>query len=55
MEEEENVPASLKLYTYLDSWKEKAIYFDTDSVIYILKCVQPSAVTFGDKLGNMTN
>jgi hypothetical protein len=35
--------------------KERAIYCDTDSVIYIQKCVQPLAVTCGDKLGNMIN
>jgi hypothetical protein len=35
--------------------KERAIYCDTDSVIYIQKCGQPPAVTYGDKLGDMTN
>jgi hypothetical protein len=35
--------------------KERAIYCDTDSVIYIQKCGQPPAVTCGDKLGDMTN
>jgi hypothetical protein len=35
--------------------KEKAIYCDTDSVIYIQKCGQPPAVTCGDKLCYMTN
>jgi hypothetical protein len=47
--------ACLKLYTYLDALKEKAIYCDTDSVIYIQKCGQPSAVMCGHKLGDMTN
>jgi len=47
--------ARLKLYTYLDSLKEGAIYCDTDSVIYIQKCGEPPAVTCGDKLGDMTN
>jgi hypothetical protein len=47
--------ARLKLYMYLDALKERAIFFDTDSVIYIQKCWQPPAVTFGDKLGDMTN
>jgi hypothetical protein len=41
--------ARLKLFTYLDALKERAIYCDTDSVIYIKKCVQPSAVTCGHK------
>ena len=47
--------ALLKLYTYLDALKEKALYCDTDSVIYIQKCGQPPAVTCGDKLGDMTS
>jgi hypothetical protein len=47
--------ARLKLYTYLDALKERAIYCDTDSVIYIQKCGQPPAMTCGDKLGDMTN
>jgi hypothetical protein len=47
--------ACLKLYTYLDVLKERAIYCDTDSVIYIQKCGQPPAVTCGDRLGDMTN
>ena len=47
--------ARLKLYTYLDSLQEKAIYCDTDSVIYIQKCGQPPCITCGDNLGGMTN
>jgi hypothetical protein len=47
--------ARLKLYTYLDALKERAIYCDTDSVIYIQKCGQPPTVTCGDKLGDITN
>jgi hypothetical protein len=70
-EEEENIPvlrhtnevisayvttrARLKLYKYLDLLKERAIYCDTDSVIYIQKCVELPAVTCGNKLGGMTN
>ena len=71
VEEEENMPvlrhtnevigayvttgARLKLYTYIEASKEKAIYCYTDSVIYIQKCRQPPTVTCGDKLGDMTN
>ena len=71
MEEKENMPvlrhtnevigayvttgARLKLYTYLDSLKERAIHCDTDSVIYIQKCGAPPTVTYGDKLGEITN
>jgi hypothetical protein len=71
VEQEENMPglrhtnevigayvttaARLKRYTCLDALKERAIYCDTDSVIYIQKCGQPPAVTCGDKLGDMTD
>ena len=47
--------ARLKLYTYLDALTEKAIYCNTDSVIYIQKCGQYPTVTCGDKVGDMTN
>ena len=40
--------------TYLDALKEKVLYCDTDSVIYIHKCGQPPAVTCGDTFGDMT-
>jgi hypothetical protein len=69
-EEEENMPVlrhtnevigayvtrgtRLKLYKYLDLLKERAIYCDTDSVIYIQKCGELPAVACGDKLGDMT-
>jgi len=47
--------ARLKLYLYLDALKERAIYCDNDSVIYIQKCEQPPAVTCGYELGYMKN
>ena len=47
--------ARLKLDTYLDALKERAIYCDTDSVVYIQKCGRPPTVACGDKLGDMTN
>ena len=47
--------ARLKLYSYLDVLKERAMYCDTGSVIYVQKCGQPPAVSCGDKLGDMTN
>ena len=71
MEEEENISvlrhknevissyvtsgARLKLYTYLDSLKERAIYYYIDSVFDRQKCGQPPAVTYGDMLGDMIN
>jgi hypothetical protein len=39
----------------LAALKERAIYCNTKTVIYIQKCGQPPAVTCGDKLGDMTN
>ena len=45
----------LKLYSYLDELKESAVYCDNDFVIYIQKCGQPSSVTCGNKLGDITN
>ena len=35
--------------------KEKSIYCNTNSVIYIQECGQPLAMTCADKLSNMTN
>jgi hypothetical protein len=71
VEQEENLPAPrqtneiigaylttgarIKLYTYVDALKEREIYCDTDSVIYLEKCGQPPAGTCGDKLGDMTS
>jgi hypothetical protein len=45
----------LKLYTYLDSLKERAIYCDTDSAIYSQKNGDPPSVTCGDRRGDTTN
>jgi hypothetical protein len=47
--------ARLKLYDYLNALKEKAIYFDKDSVIYVQRCGQTPAVTWAYRLGDMTN
>ena len=71
VEEEQNMPvlrhtnevigayvttgARLKLYTYLDSLRERVLYCDTDSVIFMQNCGEPPTVTCGDKLGDMTN
>jgi hypothetical protein len=47
--------ARLKLYYYLDVLKEKAVYCDTDSGIYVQESGRPPAVTFGNKLGDMVD
>ena len=46
--------ARLNLYQYLDQLKERALYFDTDSVVYRLKPGE-SEIELGDFLGEMTN
>jgi hypothetical protein len=43
--------ARIHLYSYLDRLKDKAIYCDTDSVIYVQPVDKPPLVETGDKLG----
>ena len=45
----------IHLYNYLDGLKDKAIYTDTDSVIYIQPRNEPSLMETGDNLGQMTS
>jgi hypothetical protein len=47
--------ARIHLYKYLDTLQERALYCDTDSIIYIQDNDKPSMVTCGDRLGDMTN
>jgi hypothetical protein len=47
--------ARINLYNYLDRLKQKEIYCDTDSVIFIQPDVQPALVQTGDCLGAMTS
>ncbi|KAJ8914447.1 hypothetical protein NQ315_011388 [Exocentrus adspersus] len=46
--------ARLKLYSYLEQLKDRALYYDTDSVIYISKPSQNDIAT-GQCIGDMTN
>ena len=46
--------ARMHLYRYLDRLGERAIYCDTDSVIYIQPKDEPNLVETRDKLGDMT-
>ena len=46
--------ARLKLYESLDQVQERALYFDTDSVVYTWKPGE-SEIALGDFLGDMTN
>jgi hypothetical protein len=45
----------IHLYSYLNRLQDKAIYCDTDSVIYIQPADAPPLVETGDKLGEMTS
>jgi len=45
----------MKLYTYLDILQQRALYADTDSVIYIQPRVGAAMVESGDRLRDMTS
>jgi len=47
--------ARIHLYSYLNRLQDKAIYCDTDSVIYIQPIGEPKLVETGDNLGQMTS
>jgi len=47
--------ARIHLYRFLDRLQERAIYCDTDSVIYIQPKDEPSLIETGDNLGDMTS
>jgi len=46
--------ARMHLYKYLDKLRERALYCDTDSVLYI-QDDEPPYIEYGDNLGDMTN
>jgi hypothetical protein len=45
----------IHLYGYLDKLQERALYFDTDSVLYVQPNEGPGLVDTGDCLGDMTS
>jgi len=47
--------ARIHLYRYLDRLGERAIYCDTDFMIYIQRKDEPNLIETGDKLGDMTS
>jgi hypothetical protein len=47
--------ARIHLYSYLNRLQDKAIYCDTDSVLYIQPNEGPALVETGDNLGEMTS
>jgi hypothetical protein len=47
--------ARLHLYKYLDKLQERAIYCDTDSVLFVQPSAETPLVETGDNLGDMTS
>jgi len=47
--------ARVHLYSYLDRPQERAIYFDTDNVVFVQPRDGPALVETGDNLGAMTS
>ena len=47
--------AGIHLYSYFDSLHKRALYCDTDSVIYIQPVTEPPLIETGDCLGAMTS
>jgi hypothetical protein len=47
--------ARIHLYSYLNRLQDKAIYCDTDSVIYVQPTDKPPLVETGEKLGEVTS
>ena len=45
----------MHLYAYLDRLGERALYCDTDSVIFVQKDGEPPLIELGDYLGDMTS
>ena len=45
----------MHLYAYLDKLGERALYCDTDSVIFVQKADEPPLIECGDALGDMTS
>ena len=47
--------ARLRLYSFLERVGTRALYCDTDSVIYVASTAEPPSIECGDRLGDMTN
>ena len=43
----------MHMYAHLDKLGERALYCDTDSVIFVQKTDEPSLIECGDALGDM--
>lgn len=47
--------ARMELYKYLDLLQEKVLYYDTDSVFYVLRPGEEDPIKEGNSLGQMSN
>jgi len=47
--------ARIHLYSYLDRLQERALYCDTDSIMFVQLRDEPALVEFVDNLGAMTS
>jgi hypothetical protein len=47
--------ARLKLYGYLDRLQERALYCDTDSILYVEKADEQPLITCAGNLGDMVS
>jgi hypothetical protein len=45
----------MHLYAYMDKFGERALYCDTDSVIFVQKTYETPLIECGDALGDMTS
>ena len=45
----------MHLYAYLDRLGERAVYCDTDSVIFVQKTGEPPLIECGNALGDVTS
>jgi hypothetical protein len=47
--------ARLRMYSYLDKLQERAVYCDTDSVLYVQRTDEQPLITCADNLGDMVS
>jgi len=45
----------MHLYAYLEKLGKRALYCETDSVIFVQKADEPLLIEYGDALGDMTS
>ena len=45
----------MHLYAYLNKFGERALYCDTDSIIFVQKTDEPPLREYGDALGDITS